>query len=630
MKKARWIDRLRYAFDNTLSAGPLALIGWLALASTLLILLTSLGVRITSGGEMRFLVIFWDVLFQALTPNPVAPEGPLSFLLAMLLITLGSLFMVSILIGVLTTGIEDRVHSLRKGRSLVLESGHTVILGWDEHIFTIISELAIANENQPKSRSVVVVLGNKDKVEMEDRIREKAGLLGHTRVVCRSGDPISQSDLEIVSLNTARSIIVLAPDDDDPDASVIKTILAIVNNTHRRPQPYHIVAEIHNPANLDAARLVGGEEVRLVLIGQLTAHIIAQTCRRSGLSTVYTELLNFSGDEIYFQEEPALTGRTFGEALLAYEDSTIIGLHPRGGLPKLNPPMETRLQAGDRLIAVSEDDDTVQLSGLKALGIDEAAIGLWQPAPIRPERTLMIGWNWRAPTVIGELDHYVAPGSITTVVAEDPAVEAALGARRSTLEHQTLEFVVSNTTERRALEQLQVDGYQHVVVMAYSDVLPPHKADARTLITLLHLRDIAKRSAHEFTIVSEMLDERNRELAEVTHADDFIVSGKLASLMLTQISENKDLLAVFEDLFGSEGSEVYFKPASAYVRPGERVNFYTVVEAARRRGEVAIGYRLKTLVNDADKNYGVVINPDKSQPVTFAQSDRVIVLAEVE
>ena len=64
-----------------------------------------------------------------------------------------------------------------------------------------------------------------------------------------------------------------------------------------------------------------------------------------------------------------------------------------------------------------------------------------------------------------------------------------------------------------------------------------------------------------------MLDDRNRELAEVTEADDFIVSDKLLSLMLSQISENKHLKAVFADLFDPEGSEIYVKPAVDYVAP---------------------------------------------------------------
>ena len=156
----------------------------------------------------------------------------------------------------------------------------------------------------------------------------------------------------------------------------------------------------------------------------------------------------------------------------------------------------------------------------------------------------------------------------------------------------------------------------------------PQRADARTLITLLHLRDIASTAGDDFSIVSEMLDVRNRELAEVTQADDFIVSDKLVSLMLSQVSENKHLNAVFDDLFDPEGSEIYLKPAEDYVEPGRAVTFYTVVEAARRRGEVAIGYRVMTQANDASRSYGIVLNPVKSDAVTFAAGDRVIVLAE--
>ncbi len=88
-----------------------------------------------------------------------------------------------------------------------------------------------------------------------------------------------------------------------------------------------------------------------------------------------------------------------------------------------------------------------------------------------------------------------------------------------------------------------------------------------------------------------MLDVRNRALAQVTRADDFIVSGKLVSLTMSQLAENPALRAVFDDLFDEEGSEIYLKPAADYVRLDEPVDFYTIVESARRRGEVAFGYR---------------------------------------
>jgi hypothetical protein len=148
------------------------------------------------------------------------------------------------------------------------------------------------------------------------------------------------------------------------------------------------------------------------------------------------------------------------------------------------------------------------------------------------------------------------------------------------------------------------------------------------LVTLLHLRDIADRGGYTFSIVSEMIDIRNRQLAEVTRADDFIVSDRLVSLLMTQISENRDLAAVFADLFDPAGSEIYLKPATDYVVPGYPVTFYTVVEAARRRGESAFGYRLRAHAGDATRSYGVVVNPDKSTLIEFSPGDNVIVLAE--
>src|SRR6185436_16838214 len=94
------------------------------------------------------------------------------------------------------------------------------------------------------------------------------------------------------------SIVVPLPESaDEPDAQVIKTILAITNNPKRRPDPYHIVAEIRDDGNIEAARLVGGDETQLVLTGDVISRLIAQTCRQSGLSIVYTELLDFGGDE---------------------------------------------------------------------------------------------------------------------------------------------------------------------------------------------------------------------------------------------------------------------------------------------------------------------------------------------
>ena len=178
------------------------------------------------------------------------------------------------------------------------------------------------------------------------------------------------------------------------------------------------------------------------------------------------------------------------------------------------------------------------------------------------------------------------------------------------------------------LDSLDIPAYSHIITLSYSDSMSVQQADARTLITLLHLRDIASRSSQDLSIVSEMLDLRNRNLAEVTHADDFIVSDRLISLVLAQISENRQLNHVFADIFDAAGSEIYVKRASDYVEPGVAINFYTVLEAAARRNEIALGYRRRVPGADGLATYTVVMNPSKADELVFADGDSVIVFAE--
>lgn len=626
MDKVTMADRFRYWFDNTMSRGPIALIGWLGLISTFMILLTSTIVWLVGiDGEGSLTEQIWAFVMLTLEPDAVT-FGHWTFRIATLVIVFTSIFVLSTLIGILTTGIEAKLEDLRKGRSRVIESGHTVILGWSPQVFPILSELILANLNQVDP--VIVVMGNHDKLSMQEEIKNRVGSSRNTRIVYRRGDPMEPGDLSIASLDTAKSIIILAPPVEDPDPVVIKVMLAITKNPNRKDGRYHIVAEIHQARNLEVAAIVGQDEVELIQTRDLIARITAQTCRQSGLSVVYNDLLDFAGDEIYFQKEPKLTGRTFAEALLAYDDSTIIGLLSDGWVPRINPPMDRVIKEGDQVIAIAEDDDRVVLSGKVDVSISHEAIAIQERTEAAPENVLILGWNRYAGTVIRELDHYVTPGSAVAIIADVEWDEAAFLELKQHLRHIACTYSPGNTADREVLESVNFQSFDHVIVLSYSDTLDPQKADARTLVTLLHLRDIADRDALEYSIVSEMLDIQNRNLAESARPDDFIVSDRLISLMLSQISENKLLGPVLGALFDPEGSEIYLKPAEDYVVIGQAVNFYTVVESASRKGEVAIGYRLNEFAFEAAMDYGVVLNPVKSAQLTFNPADKVIVLAE--
>lgn len=629
----RFSDRFRYRFDNLMSKGAPALMGMLGITAFLLVSLISLIIWLTSlvpkespdAEDYTYFEVFWKSLMRTLDPGTMGGDEGI-FGLVMLLVTLVGIFILSTLIGIINAGISDKLDNLRKGRSQVIEKDHTVILGWSSKIFTLISELIVANRN--RKNATIVILADKDKVEMEDELKLRIGHFFNTRVVCRRGRSIDMNDLNIVNLNVARSIVILSPEDGLADAHVIKTILAIVNNPKRRKEPYHIVAEIRDRDNLMVAEMVGKDELCAIVSDDLISRITVQTCRHSGLSVVFTELLDFGGVEIYYQKEPRLNGKTFRDAVLSYEESSIFGIRKMDGRILLNPSPDTRFEEGDSVIAISEDDDTVVLSGKMDYPIQTDRITDGRETKPHIDRTLILGWNHKAPTVIHNLDEYVQPESEITVVAFGEHLGDSIQQLQSHIKNQKITYLQDDTTNREVLESLNISSYHNIIILCYSDFKDAQEADAITLITLLHIRDILDHKGTSVNVVCEMLDIQNRELASITRIDDFIVSDKLTSLLLAQLSENRELRAIFDDLFNAEGNEIYLKPVNHYIQTGSPVNFYTICESALQKHEVAIGYKLARYKEEASHAYGVVVNPKKSEMVEFTDSDKIIVISE--
>lgn len=613
-------ERLRYNFDKSMAAGAPALVGWLALISLIIIVIAAVvlvttGIAPTGSENLGFVEAAWEALMRTVDAGTVGGDIGWSFRGVMLVVTVAGIFIFSTLIGVLSAGIEDKLSELRKGRSRVIETDHTIILNWSPSIFDILGELAIANDSVRKPR--IVIMADKDKVEMEDEIAAKAPALGRTKIICRSGDPTDLQDLQITNPQTCRSAIILSPDNENPDAAVIKTIVALVNDPDRRAEPYRIAAEIRDDKNISIARAVGRGQAQLILADDLISRIMVHSSRESGLSAVYTELLDFDGSEIYAVAQPKLTGMTFGQALLAYDHCVLIGLCDAAGKVTVHPAMDRVIAADDLAVLIAEDDSAIKPRAALAEP-DTAAITTRAERPHLPENGLILGWNRRGPMIVHEMSRLVAPGSRLTIAAESQWLPEAdflpLDGDNLTVTIQRIE-----TTQADDLNGLDLGQFDHVLVLGYSDDLPAQTADTHTLVTLLQLRHLADTQALSLNVVSEMIDVRNRKLAEVTRADDFVVSNKLVSLMLAQASENEHITAIFDDLLDAEGSEIHTKPITDFILPGNSVDFVTLTHAARLVGYVAIGYAL------ADGS--VRVNPPKSEKRSFGAGDRLVVLS---
>ncbi|MEU2288914.1 NAD-binding lipoprotein [Streptomyces sp. NPDC013178] len=622
-------DRARYWFDSTLARGASVLVGWMALLC-LAIVVPASAVLVWTDPQAPApltdrLAEVWHLTGETLRLGG-AKDTPLRVTMSVLL-ALVALLYVSTLVGLITTALTERLTALRRGRSTVLEQGHAVVLGWSEQVFTVVSELVAAGANQ--RRAAVAVLADRDKTAMEEALSRKVGPVGRTRLICRSGPTTDPAVLTLTSPDTAGVVLVLPHDEPDADAEVVKTLLALraaVAGEGPRPP---VVAAVRDDSYRLAARLAAGPGGVVLESDTVTARLIVQAARRPGLSLVHQELLDFAGDEFYLITEPSLVGRPFGDALLSYPTSSVVGMM-RGDTPLLNPPPQTPIAPDDVLVVISRDDDTAWPGDCAEL-VEKAAMASGPATPARPERVLLLGWNRRAPLMIDQLRRRARPGSAVDVVADggEATVRQVSEAEAQSGTDLTVTLHDGDVTRPETLRRLDVHSYDSVVVLGQDPApgQPPDDPDNRTLVTLLLLRQLEEAGGRELPVVTELIDDRNRALAPISPGADVIISGKLIGLLMAQISQNRHLAAVFEELFSADGTGVRLRPATDYVLPGRETSFATVVAAARRRGECAIGYRSHD-DSSTGPGYGVRINPPKAERRRWRAEDEVVVVGK--
>jgi ion channel POLLUX/CASTOR len=621
------MDRLRYRLDSAFSRGNTVVILWLAVVVGAVILaaavvVTILDVSYGNSSGKGLLEDGWQSLLRVLDTGTIANDSGWPTRVVALVITLAGILIASSLIGLVATGIDRKINDLRKGRSRVIEEHHTLILGWSPRLFGVIRQLVIAGD--VGARGCIVVLADRDKVDMEDEIRARVGDTHKTRVRCRTGDPASPADLELVNAFAAKSIVVLGGGDDG-DAEAVKAVLAVMADDPELERA-HVVVELSDDSNAETLRDASNGRVLAVRSAYVIASVTAQACRQSGLAAVFQELLDFEGDELYFARLPELDGRTFGGALDAFDDSTLLGIRRGDGSIVLNPPMDTLLTGEDTMIALSENDDTVRCNGS---GVATPAL----PPPVDaiaqrdPEQLLVIGWNSLRAQIMHELDEFLAPGSTVEVLVDDalvPAGERVVGPGLSNL---AVSFHATEGDSHIVSDRARAQRYEQVILLGYRTGISPPNADARTLLSLLQLhRCLHEVGARASTrIVAELLDPADVELGRVTAADDLIVSDELASLMMAQLAERPELDVVFNDLFDANRAVISLQPGEWYLPPGTVV-FAACVDAARRRGEIALGYRHASGAGGLGAS-GVRLNPSKASEIELGSDDQLVVLS---
>jgi Trk K+ transport system NAD-binding subunit len=539
------------------------------------------------------------------------------------LITIASLVTGGAMFAFITATTSKKLTDLKRGKGPVVESGHVMILGWGPQVYSILQQLDVANQNSP---GTAVILSSTPQETMVDEIRNRVGKLKHTKIITRSVEPSNPKILADMSVARAKSVIVLG---NKGTPGSITGVLSALSNL-AVDSTTTVIADVNDTAAANA--LMQSTQGRVVTVEsqELIAQVTAHACRQPGLAAIYLDLLDFEGNEMYYEPAAEAAGHMFGEALLAYPNASLIGIRRPDGAIWLYPPMNTVINADDYVIAIAQDDDQIIWNKTRPeLDSFGAQTALFAAPRTPPSQTLVIGWNSMAKKVLREIGDYATPGSAALVMAQAARVTSDELKDLSTQNMQVITRAYDGSFQELAAA-LPGSNFDQVIIFGYRGKTQPADADAQTLLSLLAVNTLKQWGAFGYgraRIIAEILDSNNVELARVVAVEDLVVSDRLASLMMTQLSQSPHLSPIFQQLFGPGGVYLSAKPINYYVPSGE-ISYAQLVAAGRARGEVIIGYR----DNEAGTGLtaGIHLNPSKDSTFIAKPSDQAIVIGPME
>jgi len=522
--------------------------------------------------------------------------------------------------------INAALTEIKKGRSPIIAQNHTLILGWSNRIFPILKELEEAGRNQ-RRKPTVVIFANKTREWMEQQIKNNAGALKRLDVVTRMGDLNSLAELKRTNLGSSKSIIIL-DETSSSDAGSVNTVFAVKALSTNPTQK--LIVEIDDKTVAHSLATATKGLVIPVRSHDIIARVTAQASRQPGLAAVILDLLDFGGDEIYFQQVPALAGKSYKEALVSFNDASIIGLAHADGTVELNPMGTTKLKATDKVIAVAEDDDKVVYTGPTDLVAKSKPVVSKVPAR-KPEHMLVIGWSSMGRTILEELAPFMVKGSTVHIIAKKDYVKRSetenlnFGALKT-----TFAFTSGDINDMTAAASAK--HYDQILVLGYRKGVTVADADALTMLSMLQLNQLFEQDGNGVEptrLVAEIIDSSKAEIARVAAVDDLVVSDKLAALLMTQIAENVALAPVFTDLFDADGASINLKPIEYFAKLGKEISYGELVAAAAAHGDSAIGIRIAAN-STKDGSTGVELNPSKHATFKPAAGDGLVVIGNLE
>ena len=604
-----WKERFSYWFDNRMARSSLGLIRSLIAASIALAVIIALLIVVCGFNEEGDAAsVFWDSVATVINAwMPYYEDGGPGYLILMTVTALAGVLFTSVLIGIVTSAIEEKIDDLKRGNSRILETDHTVILGFYPGEYTLLRQLILAAGGEP---ACVVIADDRERDEMEQGVRDNVEAPKNFRIICRTADIFDPASLEKCSIETCRNVIVSPTD----DARTIKALLAVSSLLQGKEDAgVRVSAILSSDEYRFPASLAERFRITALQRNDTLAKMIAHSCTQMGLAETFREVFSFEGAELYLLDVPGAEGLRFGELTERLDGGVPVGVAGADGI-RMDPPADTVVRAGERLLVFADERRDPRLTDAAPPSSSAAEDGEAGSAATHTE-AVILGCNESLPVILRELPENV--GHVVLAGKEGSAEERGQIERIAAERGISAAYCGADLSREEELLAL-VRTAEHIVLLN-DHGKDEEAADLETVFLLLRLRDLRTRYGLRYNITAELRRENNQNLVADGDGTDFIVASSMSSLLLAQLAESPELLDVFRELLSNEGCELLLKPAGGLGCAGE-LSVRELRRRALRRGYVLLGF--------FDADGGSVFDPPLDTVAALRPEDELIVLGE--
>lgn len=616
-KTNNYKKHIKYFFDNLLSSNKYTIIIILALFTILFVLVLSAITIITnkSQSDTENLSLIWDNFATAinawwpfngdgvlLTKEDDQNPNSLIFIISKILIAIFGLLLTSTLIGYISEIISEKFSELQKGKTEVLEEGHIIIIGYDYNNHTLIKELIKAKNNRK-----ILIADDKDISEIRENLKTNIDVPSNVKIIYRSLNPSNIEDLEKCNIENSYAIVIQPTN----DINTLKSVMALKKILKCHPtSSTHIVCAIKND---DYLLNFSNKKDIMLSINSLLARIIATSNHETGLSKVLISLFSFNDSEMYLKKIDKYIGLTFDKILYKMYGAVPIGIL-RNNEYILIPDENEKIKKDDELLYYAESRNSKMFLENTNNEYDViSSCNSNRQNNEKEENILILGYNNKFEMILNSFDKHIKKISIANISKDETLIINRLLSEKTNISSRIIMENININMLSKITEQIT-----HIIILS-RDSLSEEQSDIENMLLYLRLNKLRERTNANWTLITELNSDENRELIEDESNDDFIVSSNIMSIMLAQMIEDYRLRQIFIELLSSHGINIVIDDAFKCTIEEEKIADLRV--KLLRNGAILLGY---ILYNNGNKKY--IYNPNRNQFVDFEYGDKLILI----